>query len=217
MDRICNNYLLSRLLYSFLGEKVYDTDLIFQDISYINIDILKLMILNKKWNDIINNFYINIIKDNKKQINIFFNCIRIRDNKIILKYFIDSYLENRMLSIKMININEFYLERFNNRYLQECFNTNCLNFNNILSKYCNKCLNSELTKYSNKKCIKYHICKVCEIKEVIKDEYNYEGFCSFKCYIRALKNRKLKQPLNFMKEPIIKIDSINKFFNKKKL
>ena len=209
MDKVCYNYLLSRLLYSFLGEKICSTDLVFQDMSYINMDMLKLIILNKEWNNIINNFYMNIIKDNKKQINIFLNCIRIKDNKIILKYLRDSYLEKYFLSFEM----KEYLLRFKECYLKICSSEHCSNYTEAVSTYCNDCLSNELTRYSKKKCIVYHICKVCEEEEVIDGKYNYEGFCSFKCYTRALKNKKLKQPLNFMKEPIIDIDSINKFFS----
>ena len=145
-------------------------------------------------------YIININKDIFKSKDWYLNY---SSTEIILDYYLDEYIE---------------IKKYPKFILYDLCKYCLFNIVENNSSYC-KIHQSFYVKNRGDGYTYYRTCEVCN-DNLIKsnsDKYNKYTYCSTKCSMKAKRNRKLKMPPDFMVEPILSIDDINKYFSNMKI
>ena len=144
------------------------------------------------------------ILNNDKTLNSKFCYIKFSSTDILLQYYIEQYSEFKEHKIQI--------------QPKLCKN-GCYREANIFSSYCKIHESFYIKNRYNGSKTYFRVCKACgdNLISSNNEHYNKYTYCSTKCNMKAKRNRKLKMPPNFMTEPILSIDDINKHFSDMKI
>jgi len=175
------------------------------DLIIININSINFKNCSKLLNIYTRDLFFSILNTEKNIISSLYSTITFSSKYLMIRYYIQEIME-KPRNITYSDNNDYRI----------CNIIDCINFSYTLSHYCEDHNNYHYWIKEKNKYINSIVCPVCQ-QNIVYNKGKYtiqQKYCSFKCKIRGIKNKKLKMPLNFMDEPILSIDEINDYYSK---